>query len=193
MRLACLILASVSFAFASHAQDQFRAFASTVDMIEGGRVDTMVVVTGTERLTTRIPRGYAARVDVFEKSVIFTDKTNGAIAITLQVTTNSPGVMPDEDTMRDKALAANPGGSFLQLASCSTGYQPARFVDTFRRIAEGLSIKTRHAFIACPEGTVEFVLRANGEGFDQGRQVFNLLMSSFRMEQVKKPEPPPAP
>jgi hypothetical protein len=40
---------------------------------------------------------------------------------------------------------------------------------------------------------VEVVCATNGSAFEDARVVFNALMSSLRVEQVKKEEPRPAP
>jgi hypothetical protein len=103
----------------------------------------------------------------------------------MRVTTNSPGAMPDDETLRANALAANPGASILQTSSCATGYKPARFVDTIRSLDPMRSVRTRHAFVACPEGTVEFLFSSKDEAFDKGRVVFNLFLSSFRVEMIR--------
>jgi len=185
-----LILGSLFFASASPAQPVFRAFASSVEQVEGGKIPTMVVLFGAERVTVRVPQGYGAQVQPEKMSVVFTAK-DGATAITLKATTDSPGVMPEDDVLRSRALAANPGGAFLEMSTCPTGYNPAKYVDSVRTLAPNLSLKVRHAFVACPEGAVEVVLAANAPAFDNARVVFNALMSSLRVEQVKKDEPPP--
>lgn len=192
MRLACLILGSLFFACAGPAQPVFRAYAATVEQTEGGRIDTMVALLGGERVTVRVPHGYSAQVQAEKMSVVFTDKA-GTTAITLRMTTNSPGVMPEDDALRDRALAANPGGTFLEMSTCATGYLPAKYVDSLRTVAPDLSLKVRHAFLACPEGAVEVVCSANGSAFEDARVAFNALMSSLRVEQVKQQEPRPAP
>ena len=65
--------------------------------------------------------------------------------------------MPDDDTLRGLALAINPNENFLQLSTCATGYKPARFVDSIHSLDPLRSIRSRHAFVACPEGIVEFI------------------------------------
>ncbi len=183
-----LILAS--FSLAAAGQTNFRAFDSYEDMIEGGTAHTLVVEAGREHLVTRLPRGFAATVAGEAKSVVFKEDS-GSISIAMRVTTNSPGAMPEDDTLRASALAANPGGSILQTSSCATGYKPARFVDTVRSLDPNRSIRTRQAFVACPEGIVEFMFSSKEEDFDKGRVVFNLLLSSFRMEMIKEQVKPP--
>jgi hypothetical protein len=188
MKLVCLMF--LSFSLAAAGQIPFRAFDSYEDLIEGGTAHTLVVDAGHQHLVTRLPRGYAATVANETQSVVFKEAT-GSIAITMRVTTNSPGVMPDEETLRSNALAANPGAAVLQVSSCATGYQPARFVDTARSLDPGRNIRTRHAFVACPEGIVEFMFSSKDQDFDKGRVVFNLFLSSFRVEIIKAPVKPP--
>jgi hypothetical protein len=192
MKFLCYMLASCSLAaadmntFTNTVMNSFRASDSYEEMIEGGTARTMVVEAGREHLVTRLPRGYAASVDNGGKSILFNEDT-GAIAITLRVTTNSPGVMPDDDTLRTNALAADPGGAVIQVAGCATGYRPARFVDTTRGVDAIHNIRTRHAYVACPEGIVEFVLSTKDQDFEKGRVVFNLFLSSFRVEMMEQP------
>jgi hypothetical protein len=189
MKLLCLIFAS--FSLAAAGQTSFRAFDSYEDLIEGGTVHTLVVDSGREHLVTRMPRGYAATVDNQSQSVVFKEST-GSITITMRVTTNSPGLMPDDDTLRALALAIHPNENFLQLSACATGYKPARFVDSIHSLDPLRSIRSRHAFVACPEGIVEFIYSSKDEAFDKGRVVFNLFLTSFRVEMIKEPVKPPA-
>jgi hypothetical protein len=187
-----LILGSLFLAWTGRAQPAFRAYASTVEQAEGGKIDIMVVVLGGERVTVRVPHGYGAQVQAEKRSVVFMDKA-GTTAITLRATTNSPGLMPEDDVLRSTALAAYPGGTFLEISTCPTGYNPAKCVDLVRTISPALSLRVRHAFVACPEGAVEVVCAANGAVFEDARVVFNAMMSSLRVEPVKKEQPPPAP
>jgi hypothetical protein len=189
MKLLCLIVAA--FSLAAAGQTSFRASDSYEDLIEGGTVHTLAVDAGREHLVARVPRGYAATVDNESQSVVFKENT-GRIAITMRVTTNSPGVMPDDDTLRGLALAINPNENFLQLSTCATGYKPARFVDSIHSLDPFRRIRSRHAFVACPEGIVEFIFSAKDEAFDEGRVAFSLFLSSFRVEMIKEPVKPPA-
>ncbi len=184
MKLVCLIFLSGSLA--ASGQIPFRAFDSYEDMIEGGTAHTLVVEAGHEHLTTRLPRSYSATVANDTQSVLFKEDT-GSIAIAMRVTTNSPGAMPEDNNLRDSALAADPGATVLQVSGCATGYHPARFVDTARSLDPTRNIRTRHAFVACPEGMVEFMFSAKDQDFDKGRVVFNLFLSSFRVEIIKEP------
>jgi hypothetical protein len=188
MRLALLILASVLGGFTGAAADPpFRAFASAVDLPEGGKDNYIIMLMGAERITVHVPHAYAAQVKTEKNSVVFTD-ASGTTAITLKATLEWPGVMPEEDRLRVKALAANPGGTNLEVSTCPTGYTPAKVVDSERDIAPGLSLKFRHGFVACPEGTLEVVCAANGANFDAAKEVFNSMMSSLKVEQIKAEE-----
>jgi hypothetical protein len=159
-----------------------------MEMVEGGKIDLMVVVLGTERVTVRVPHGFSAQVRSDKNSVIFTDAA-GVTAITLKATTDWPGEMPAEEVLRTKALAANPGGTNLEISVAPTGYTRAKVVDSVRTITSNLSLKFQHAFVACPEGTVEVICAANGAAADKAHDVFNALLSSLQVEQVKKEEP----
>jgi hypothetical protein len=187
MRPACLILASFFFAIASPAQPAFRAFASSLDVPEGGKVETMVMLFGAERITVRVPHGYGAQVKTEKNSVLFTD-TSGTTAITLKATLEWPGIMPADDRLRSKALAANPGGTISEISTCPTGSSPAKVVDSVRQITSSLSLKVRHGFVACPEGTLEVICAANGANFQSASDVFSAMMSSLKVETVKKEE-----
>jgi hypothetical protein len=88
--------------------------------------------------------------------------------------------------LRTNALAADPGGAVIQVAGCATGYKPARFVDTTRGVDAIHNIRTRHAFVACPEGMVEFIFSSKDQDFDKGRVIFNLFLSSFRLEMIEQ-------
>ena len=187
MKFLCLMFAFLPLAAAGQAN--FHAFDSYEDLIEGGKAHTLVMDAGHEHLLTRVPRGYSVIVENETRSVVFKDNA-GSNSIAICVTTNSPGAMPDDDTLRARALAANPGGSVLQTSGCATGYKQARFVDTVRSLDPRHSIRTRHAFVACPEGMVEFILTSKDEAFEKGRMIFNLFLSSFRVEMIREQEKP---
>jgi hypothetical protein len=182
MKLSSVLL--FAFSLAASAQTNFHAFESQENMLEGGTVRTLIADTGSEHLVVRLPRGGSAVVTYDTQSVLFKEDT-GRIAITMRVTTNSPGRLPDDDTLRSNALAANPGAAFLQISSCATGFKPARFVDSTVSLDPARNIRTRHAFVPCPDGLVEFVFSARDQDFDKGRVVFNLLLSSFRVEALE--------
>ncbi len=179
--LSSILLSCSLLPLAAAAQANFHAFDSYEDMLEGGAVRTLIVDTAHQHLVTRLPRACSAAVDNTAQSVVFKLDT-GAIAITMRVTTNSPGLLPPDDTLRTNALAANPGAALLQISSCATGYKPARFVDTTVSLDPTRNFRTRHAFVPCPDGLVEFIFSAKEQDFDQGRVAFNLLLSSFRVE-----------
>lgn len=188
VKLLALLLPAL--ALAASAQTNFHAFESYENLIEGGTVQTLVVDTGRQHLVTRLPRGFSAAAAYDTQSVLFQEDT-GRIAITLRVTTNSPGRLPADDTLRSNALAANPGANFLQISSCATGCRPARFVDSTVSLNPVRNIRTRHAFVPCPDGLVEFVFSAKNQDFEKGRVVFNLLLSSFRVETIENQVRPP--
>jgi len=182
MKLPSILL--LAFSLAASAQTNFHAFESQETMLEGGTVRTLIVDTGSEHLVVRLPRGCSADVTRDTQSVLFKEDA-GRIAITLRVTTNSPGRLPADDTLRSNALAANPGAAFLQISTCATGSKPARFIDSTVSLDPARNIRTRHAFIPGPDGLIEFVFSARDQDFDKGRVVFNLLLSSFRVETLE--------
>jgi hypothetical protein len=181
-------MASTMMALAVAAQAPFHAYDTYENLIETGKVHNLVVDFGTERLTVRVPRAYSATLDKEDQSVTFKEDT-GSIAITMLVTTNSPGVLPNDGALRTMALAIDPNESFLQAGSCATGYKPARYVDSIHAIDPYHLIRTRHAYVSCPDGLVEFVYSAKNEAFDKGRVVFNLFVSSFRLEKLVQQKP----
>jgi hypothetical protein len=190
MRFALILLASAAMSLAARAQAPFHAYDTYEDLIETGKVHNLVVDFGTERLVVRVPRTYAATVDKEAQSVTFREDT-GSIAITMGVTTNSPAVMPADNALRQMALAIDPNESFLEFGSCATGYKPARFVDSIHAVDPYHLIRTRHAYVTCPDGLVEFIYSAKNDAFDSGRVVFNLFVNSFRVEKlVLSPEKP---
>jgi hypothetical protein len=188
LRLALLLLASWLAAFPAVAADPtFRAFASVMELPEGGKDENMIMLFGAEKIIVHVPHGFGAQVKVEKNSVVFTD-TGGTTAITLKATLEWPGVMPEEERLRGKALAANPGGTLGELAACPTGYTPGKLVDSAREITPTLSLKIRHGFVACPEGTLEVICAANGANFDAAKETFNAMMSSLKVERVKPEE-----
>lgn len=58
-------------------------------------------------------------------------------------------------------------------------------MDTLRSLDPRHIVRTRHVFVACPEGIVEFQFSSKDEAFEQGRVAFNLFLSSFRVEMIR--------
>ena len=182
MRLLSLLLLFISLVCQVRAQDDFRAYSSSYEMIEGGRIDTMVALLNGYRFTTRVPNKFSTHIDSDKRSIVFTD-ASGSTAITMQVTTNSPGGLPPDDTLHEQAVSADAGGSFIQLVGANAGGHPCRYVDTVRLMHNDLAIRTRYVFVQTSEGIVDFIYTSKSEDFEKGRIVLNQVLNSFRVEQ----------
>ena len=166
---------------AAPAFGQFKVFPSIVEMAEGGKVNLLVIISGRQKFTLRQPPGFTVRVDAPNKSLLF-KSANEKTAITFQVTTNFPGELPAQEVLRSKALEETPGGGILQTSFCPTGYKPGCFFDLVRLMREGLSVRYRRVYVACPEGTLEFVFATDNSEFEGQRFIFSNFLNSFRLE-----------
>jgi hypothetical protein len=173
-------------ALAARAQSDFHAYLGSEDLIEGGRVEKLTVVTSNLLFNIRPPRGWTRQVNEAGQKIIFT-APSGKSAITVQFTGNSPGKLPDADTLRAQALAAHPGAGFIQSGIAPTGYKPGLFFDLVRMPAPGVVQKLRHVYLPQPAGEVEFILAASGDEFEQKKQVLISTLRGFRV-QAEKPK-----
>lgn len=178
LKLLCLFALSCS---ALPGFGQFRVTPTTTEMAEGGKVTLLEVVCGQDRFTMRQPSGFTFRVDAQNKSLVFRS-ADEKTAITFQVTTNFPGTLPSADVLRARAAEQTPGAGILQSSVCATGYKAGYFFDLVRPLKQGLSVRFRHVYVACPEGTVEFVFATDNEIFEKQRFVLNFLLNSFHYE-----------
>ena len=190
LRVICLIAAL--FPLAAAGQISFRAFDSYENLIEGGTVHTLVVDAGPQHLVTSVPRSYSATVENGTQSVLFKENT-GSMSITMRVTTNSPGVLPDDDTLRGLALAINPDENFCNCPPAPPDTSPRALwtpsAAWTRSAASGramsLSPARRESSSSCSP--------PRDDAFDKGRVAFNLFLSSFRVEMIKERQAKPSP
>jgi hypothetical protein len=170
---------------------QFRVVPNTVQSAEGGAFHILSVTAGEQHFALRQPSGFTFHVDPASKSLFF-KSVDEKTAITVRATTNFPGELPPHDVLQAKALADTPGAALLQSSTCPTGYKPGLFFDLVRLQREGLSVRYRHVYVACPEGTVEFIFGADNADFERKRPIFSALVNSFHLETGKSAPSTPA-
>ena len=183
-----LLLFFLSLAAAARAQSDFHAYPATEDLIEGGRVEKLTVVSSNLQFNVRPPRGWYRQVDEASRKIIFTAQS-GKSAVTVQFTTNSPGTLPAEDILRAQVRQAHPGAGIVQSSVCPTGYRPGVFFDLVRVPAPQVVQRMRHAFVAQPAGQVEFVLTASDDEFEKDRLIFMAALRDFRVEPLRPQQP----
>jgi len=187
MRAIIASLTLLASAAAALAQDTnaFRAYSSYVDLIEGGRVPIVVLDFGDEHVTMRSPRGFGAHIDTAIHGVRF-EADSGAAALTIMVTTNSPGALPAADDVKGLVLARHPGAWVLQTYSFPTSYKPGLFVDLAQAPAANISLRTRHGFAPAPKGCIEFIFAANDADYDKLRVRVMQAIGTITVETVKE-------
>jgi len=172
-------------ATAASAQSDFHVVSGSEVLLEGGRVDKLTVVSGNYQFNIRPPRGWYREVNESGREIIFTSPSSKS-AMTVQFTTNFPGVLPEQDTLRTRVLGEHPGASILQSTVCPTGYRPGVLFDLVRVPAPQVVQKIRHAFVAEPLGSVECSLAASDDEFEGNKTLFMGLMRAFRVDKVDR-------
>jgi hypothetical protein len=175
---------ALSFATAVHAQTSFQVYPGTEDLIEGGRVEKLTVISKPLQFNVRPPRGWYRQVDDPGQKIIFTSES-GKSAIIVQFTTNSPIVLPPESSLRAAALRAHPGAAVVQSMKCPTGYRPGVFVDLVRVAGPGVVQRMRHAFVAHPDGEAQFILNASDDEFEKDKLILMGMLRDFRVQSLK--------
>ncbi|MGD0812569.1 MAG: hypothetical protein ABSA83_03110 [Verrucomicrobiota bacterium] len=175
---------------AARAQSDFHAYPGSMKSHESGRMEILTVVSGNLQFKVLPPKGWSREVDAASRKIIFTSPS-GRSAVTIQLTTDSPGELPGEDILRAKALQAYPGAKILQYSVFATsgGTQTGVYFDLERVPAPKVVQKIRHAFMAQPTGLVEFVLSASGEEFDNNLPLIMGMSRGFRLDPLKPKQP----
>ena len=184
MKLLIFLFLAMMALSRARADDSFHAYASSTNLIEGGRVDLLVIVTSNQQATFRTPKGWYHQIDESRQKITF-QSASGKSALTVQFTTNSPGALPPENLLRARVLAEHPGAGILQYSICPTSSGPGVFFDLVSLPAPRVILKMRHAFVALPGGQAEFILSANDDEFNKGRAVFMSMLNSFHVRPVK--------
>jgi len=179
-----LLLIFLTGVTAAQASDSFHAYVSSTNLIEGGQVETMILVTPRLQTTLRPPRNWSHQVDELQQRVTFENRS-GQSALIVQFTTNSPGALPDKELLKERVLGEHPGSGILQYSVCATSSGPGVFFDLVRMPAPHVMLLMRQAFIALPSGQAEVTLSASDDEFATGRTVMMGLLNSFRDVAVK--------
>jgi hypothetical protein len=183
-----LLTIFLSLAAAAQAQVDFHAYPGTEDLIEGGRIEKLTVVSSNLQFNVRPPAGWSRQVDEASRKIIFTSQS-GKSAVIVQFTTNSPGTLPERDILKAQAQQAHPGSGVVQCAVAPTSYKPGVFVDLACVPAPHVVQRIRHAFVAHPVGEVEFILSSSEDEFDKTRLVIMAMLRAFRVDPIKSKLP----
>jgi hypothetical protein len=175
-----LLIASLAVA---RAQGNFHAVCDSEVLLEGGRVDRLTVVSGDLKFQVRPPKDWSRHVDEAAHQVLFTSPS-GNSALTVEFTTASPGVLPEDDALRQKVLRAHPGAGIVQKTVCPTGYRPGVLFDLVHLVAPHVVQKIRHAYVAEPAGNVEFVLSSSEDEYPKTQYIFMATAGAFRVDRL---------
>ncbi len=170
---------------AAQAQSDFRAYSSSEVMLEGGRVDKLIAVTGNFQFSFQPPRGWYRQVEDSNRKITFSSASRKS-ALTVQFTTNSPGTLPETDTLRAQVLREHPGASVIQSTVCPGGDHPGLLFDLVSLPAPRVVEKYRHAFMPEPIGTVEICLSASDDEFDKDKYIFMAAARGLRAQRLKQ-------
>jgi len=187
MRPLWIFLTLASLAVRGQDTNAFHAHAGSINLIEGGRVQVVVADWGDQRCTVRCPVGFSSHVDDSRRMIKF-DAKNGAVAINITLTANSPGALPPPEDLKSLALARHPGAWLLQSYPFPTSYKPGLYFDLAQIPAANVSLRTRHGFLPTPKGLVEFVFSANDADFESLRVACMQAMGTFTVETIKPKE-----
>ena len=147
----------------------------------------LLIETDSHRFSIGAPVLYGRQVHLETGSIVFTS-ASGSSVMTIQFSTNYPGSLPPQDTLRDKVAANHPGASLVKSTVCYTDFGRGQDFELFQPTRDGLMLKLRDAYVSYPEGSVEFTLSSNGNDYDKEKRSFAHLLNSFRCmpENAKK-------
>lgn len=173
-----------SLAATVHAQGDFRVCFSSEVLLEGGRVDKLIVVTSNLQFNIRPPKNWYREVEESSRRITFTSPS-GKSALAVQFRTNSPGILPDAADLRAQVLRDHAGAGVVQRAICPSGYRPGVLFDLVRVPAPQVVQRTRHAFVAEPGGRAEFILTSSDDEFQKNSSIFMDVVRDFRVDQIE--------
>jgi len=160
-------------------QPVFKVDSSNEPTPEGASVSVLLVQTDHERFSLRLPKGYGAQVRQDGQSIEFTSASGSSI-MTVQWSTNYPGALPQKQPLAETVAARHPLASLVQISTCYTAYATGLMFDLFQPTAGKPTLRMREAYVACPEGSIEFTLTCNLADYDKARLSFAWLLNSFR-------------
>lgn len=184
MKKMLLLLLALTLATVTQAQSGFHAYTSSENLIEGGLVEKQNVTMGGLLFTFRPPHKWGSVVDEASHKIVFTSPS-GKSAITVQFTANSPGTLPDKDTLHAWVLQAHPGAEIMRSSVCPTSYKPGLLYDLVLVPSSGVMLKVRHAYVPQPLGGVEFILSSSDDEFEKNKYIVMAMTRAFKVETAK--------
>jgi hypothetical protein len=170
-------------------QPAFNVIPGTEPTAEGGNVSILLVQTGQQRFSLRLPKNYGVQVRQADQRIVFTSAT-GSSVITVQWSTNYPGSLPKTEILRDTVAARHPAASLVQTSPCYSQYASGLMFDLFQPTAGNLTLRMRDAYVSTPAGSFEFTLSCDLADYDKARLSFAWLLNSFRSAaEAAKKEP----
>lgn len=159
----------------------FEVSKGVVVIPERGNVETIVLLTENRQFSFIPPYSYTSSVKTNLSQITFVSP-QGNIAISVQITTSSPGSLPEESVLRDRMSALYPGCKFVQASGVYFWQGSGRSVDVSRVLPSKSRLMTRVAFLPFDEGTVEVTLTSDEASFPKQRSFFAAILSSFKIE-----------
>jgi len=171
----------------AYGQPEFNVTAGTEATPEGDDVNIMVIQTGQRHFELRVPKNFGAQVNPDDQSIVFTSVT-GSSVITVKMSTNYAGALPQMEQLRDQVAIKHATASLVQTSPCRTSCGTGLLFDLFQPATSNLTMRIRDGFISFPEGSFEFTLSCDLREYDKHRLAFAGLLNSFRLqaEPVKK-------
>jgi hypothetical protein len=188
MKLLSIFCLCIFASLQATAQDRFEVTESWVEMPEGGKIHNYTIVSGNYCFSLIPPPDFEISPDKISRKVWL--KIPDKVGISMQVTANYSGGLPDGETLKRTVLQKYTGGAVLRSTGCRTGAGLGWIVDVKRVLDKNSSLITRHAFVPWPSGSVEFVFSTNSEDFEKYRNAFANLLSSFQIERYQPRKEP---
>ncbi|HEX4120051.1 MAG TPA: hypothetical protein VH619_05425 [Verrucomicrobiae bacterium] len=173
-----LMILALGLASCAFGQD-FKVFSTYVQAHEGGGQRVLVMETDGRRFSIGSPKLYGSKIQPNDRKIVFTS-TLCASVMTIRFTTNYAGKLPPRDNLRDEVAAKYPAASLVSSRVCYTDYGQGQYFELFQPTSGNLMLKMRDAYVAVPEGSVEFTLSCNGSDYDKQKLYFARLLNSFR-------------
>ncbi len=165
------------------AEGRFELFDSMVELVEGGTIETSVILTDHHRITFVPPPRFTVNANKQLKKIILTG--DNKVSIGIEITTNHLGGLPTEETLKKIVLQHYTGAAVIRSSSCRIGGKTGWSIDANRILGRGEMWMTRHVFVPWLAGTIEFTLTTEGQNFEAQRNIFGNLLNSFQVEPLK--------
>jgi CheY-like chemotaxis protein len=145
---------------------------------ENGRLSTVQIEHGGEKLSFAVPRNWSASLREEESAIFVTPRSSESPVIVQLSSRNARQALVRSEDIRRAVLPDRPEAKVLEEFPAHSGYSAGRGVD-FLFPLFGSDMKARAVIIPLSTGYVSFVITRPVEDFERARRALSGILTSF--------------